>query len=130
MATKVVRAKAILDALADAPVTNALAARVGEAFAYTYARNEQNLTNEQEAGIFLLQVRGFIKQIVRDAEVSVAIVPVADTAKTNADIPLGTDGALVQGQVVLPHETAEEKVEAPQPKSWRQQWWDNLSGKS
>jgi hypothetical protein len=93
MATKIQRAKSILDALRDPnPVTNAESVRVANAFAYTYARDRTDLTNEQKAGLFVQAIRNFVKQVIRDAEVSVALEVERQRVAPGAEMDLGTDG--------------------------------------
>lgn len=93
MATKINRSLSILNALRDpTPVTNAEAVRVASAFAYTYARNRTDLTNEQKAGLFVQAVRKFVQQIIRDAEVSVALEIERQRVSPGAEMDLGSDG--------------------------------------
>lgn len=89
--TKVQRAKSILDALADSSVTNALALRVADAFAYTHRRGD-TLTNEQKAGVILRVLRNHVKQVVRDAEISQALEVERLRVEEGAEISIGSDG--------------------------------------
>ena len=90
MATKIVRAKAIIESLTDATVTNALALRIADAYAFTYARG-QTLTNEQKAGVFIQSLRTLVKQVVRDAEISTAMEAARLAAAPGAEIEIGID---------------------------------------
>lgn len=95
MATKVQRAVSILNALADPnTVTNVFAGRVANAFVYTYRRDldPAALTNEQKAGIVIRAVRDYVKQVVRDAEISQAMEATRVTTAPTAEIDIGTDG--------------------------------------
>lgn len=85
MATKVVRAKAVLDALADTAVTNQLAERVANAFAFTYQRGE-TLSNEEKAGVIVAKLRAFVRQIVENAEDSQTQAAAVAANKSNLDI--------------------------------------------
>ena len=92
MATKIQRAKLILDTLADPVTVNvALAGRVADAFAAEYAAG-QSLTNEQKAGLILQHLRNFVKERVRNAEVNTAVATARQTAATAAEIDIGEDG--------------------------------------
>lgn len=96
MATKINRAIAVLNALKDPlTVTNPEAVRVAAAFAYTYARAQAGLTNEQKAGLFLLAVRDFVKGVVRDAEMSQALEVERLRVAASTEMDLGTDGGVV-----------------------------------
>lgn len=91
MATKPQRAMAILNACADpATVDNAMATRIGDAFAYTYRRDEV-LTAAQKSGVFIYQIRKMIKQIVADAEVSQGLETERQRLAPLSDIAIGTD---------------------------------------
>lgn len=90
MATRTARARAILEALADATVEDARLDRVGNAFAYEYARGE-TLTANQRAGLILQHVRNFIKERVRAAEVGIAVETARQTAEAGAEIDIGAD---------------------------------------
>ena len=91
MATKIQRATAILNALADpATIDAALLAKVGDAYAFTYRRGE-TLTSAEKAGLFIQVMRGQVRQIVRDAIQSQAAKAAADAADITLDI--GSDGA-------------------------------------
>lgn len=89
--TKVQRAKGILDLLSDSTLDNALALRVADAFSYTYRRDE-TLTNEQKAGVIIRVLRDFVKQVVRDAEVTAAMETERRRVAASAEISIGTDG--------------------------------------
>lgn len=92
MATRIVRAKSIIDALSDpTPVTNAMAVRIAEAFAFTYRRGV-TLTNEQKSGVFIKALRDYVKQVVRDSEVSRAMETERVRVAAGAEIIIGTDG--------------------------------------
>ena len=91
MATKLQRATAILNALADpATIDAALLTKVADAYAFTYRRGE-TLTNTQKAGLFIQVTRDQIKQIVQDAIRSQAAKTAADAA--DSEISIGEDGA-------------------------------------
>lgn len=96
MATKVERAKAILDALADpATVDNAMATRVANAFA-TYSRMQSNnfdisdLTVTQKADNILVALRRLVKDTVRTAEVAKAQEDARKATAPTAEIDLGS----------------------------------------
>ena len=91
MATKVQRAKAVLDALADTSVSNALALRVAKAFVFTYRREEVLTTNEEKADVVVQVLRGFIKQVVRDSEISQAMEAARVATAPGAEIDVGVD---------------------------------------
>ena len=96
MATKIERAKAILDAIADpVAVDNALALRVADAFAlHRQMQNGSydisNLTNTQKADIFLSELRRLVKDTVRLAEVRKAQEVARLAAAPTAEIELGS----------------------------------------
>lgn len=90
MATKMERVQTILSTLKDTPVTLAEARKVATAFGYTYRRGEV-LTNAQEAGVVLWQLKLMIRQITRDANVSQAAVAAAAAAEATATVDLGAD---------------------------------------
>lgn len=91
MATKIVRAIAILNACADPEtVDNAMATRIGDAFAYTYRRGE-TLTAVQKSGVFIVAVRRMIKQVVADAEVSQGLETERQRLAPLSDITIGND---------------------------------------
>lgn len=91
MATKIQRAKSILDTLAEpATVSVALAGRVADAFAAEYAAG-QSLTNEQKAGLVLQHLRNFVKERVRNAEINTAVNTARQTAAATAEIDIGED---------------------------------------
>ena len=91
MATKIQRATAILNALADpATIDAALLTKLGDAYAFTYRRGE-TLTGAEKAGLFIQVTRDQIRQIVQDAIRSQAAKVAADAADATLDI--GSDGA-------------------------------------
>lgn len=90
MATKMERVQTILSTLKDTSVTLADARKVATAFGYTYRRGEM-LTNAQEAGVVLQQLKLFIRQITRDANVSRAAAAAAAAAEATATVDLGAD---------------------------------------
>lgn len=95
MATKLVRAKGVLDSLLDGDVGNPLAARVGDAFAiYSQLQSPtpidiSTLTAVQKADIFLIAVRQYIKGVVQQAEVSAAVKTTVATVTPTTVIDLG-----------------------------------------
>lgn len=90
MATKVQRAKTILDALADATTPNATLTRVADAFAETFAPGE-TLTNEQKAAIFLAQIRLKIREIVHRVEITQIMEATRVAGEPSTVIDLGVD---------------------------------------
>ena len=90
MATKMERVQTILNTLKDTPVTLAEARKVAAAFGFTYRRGEV-LTNAQEAGVMLQQVKLFVRQVTRDANVSQAAAEAARAAEATATVDLGAD---------------------------------------
>ena len=91
MATKVQRAKLILDTLADQDINVSLAGRVADAFAAEFPSG-QSLTNEQKAGLVLQHIRNFVKERVRNAEINTAVNTARQTAAATAEIDIGEDG--------------------------------------
>jgi hypothetical protein len=95
MSTRVQRAVSILNALKDPlTVTNAEALRAASAFAYTYARERTDLTNDEKAGLFVRAVRDFVKQVIRDAEISQGLEIERQRIAPGAEMDLGSDGGL------------------------------------
>lgn len=90
MATKMERVQTVLSTLKDTPVTLADARKVATAFGYTYRRGE-TLTNAQEAGVTLQELKRFIRQITRDANVSQAAAAAVAAAAAGAAVDLGAD---------------------------------------
>ena len=92
MATKIARAKAILDALADpATVDAALTTRIADAYAFTYRRGE-TLTATEKAGLFLQVTRNQIKEIVQNAGVSQDEATAKPALIAKHALEIGTDG--------------------------------------
>lgn len=90
MATKIQRATAILNALADpATIDAALLTKIADAYAFTYRRGE-TLTSAEKAGLFIQVTRDQVRQIVQDAIRSQAAKAAADSADVTLDI--GSDG--------------------------------------
>lgn len=66
---------------------------IADAFAYTYRRGE-TLTNEQKATVFVNALRGFVKQVVRDWKITVAMEATKQATAPTAEPDLGTEGAV------------------------------------
>lgn len=90
MATKMERVQTILSTLKESGATLAETRKVAAAFGYTYRRGEA-LTNAQEAGVTLQELKRFIRQITRDANVSQAAAAAAAAAEATATVELGAD---------------------------------------
>lgn len=79
MATKLQRAKAILDAIADPTVVdNTLALRIGNAFAIRAQLQSDvidvsSMTPTEKADVMLTAMRAFVQGVVRQAEVGKAL---------------------------------------------------------
>lgn len=93
MATSLQRAKLAAEAIADKTLTNAVLGDIADAFAYTY-RRDGILTNEQKATVFINALRGFVKQVVRDWKITVAMEATRQATAPTADPDLGEEGAL------------------------------------
>lgn len=89
MATRNERLKTIMDALTETDTPVGSLNKVRGAFGFTYRRGE-TLTNAQEAGVVLIQLKRMIRQVTRDAIRSQAAAIAADAA--DSDVDLGTEG--------------------------------------
>ena len=94
MATNIARAKTAAEAIADKALTNQLLIDIADAFAFTYARDKANLTNEQKATVYINALRSFTKQVVSDYKISTAMEVTRATTALTATPDLGADGVL------------------------------------
>lgn len=86
--TNISRAKAVIDGLLDRTLTNANYVRIANAFV-----DDDTITNEEKAGIFLDKVTNILRQEVRRMEIqedSAAQRVVHDTAVARADALFNT----------------------------------------
>lgn len=94
MATNIVRAKGVAEAIADKTLTNQALIDIADAFAFTYARNLTGLTNEQKATVYVNALRTLTKQVVRDWKITVAMEATRVATAPTAEPDLGIDGVL------------------------------------